>query len=241
MEEEMTARKSSKNGIDLQTDLKSELGTVEWILIDGASQDETLQIANGYRNQMREMGMKVTIISEKDEGIYDAMNKGARLATGEVIGFINSGDWYEDNALEQIDRTFRSTHCDLTFGDICIHRQNGKPFLKRANRSRFQTSRNWNHPSTFVKTSILKAHPFLGKGIHDDYGFYLYVCKAGFQISLTHAVIANFQMGGASNNKSLQEARKRIKDRYLYCYRANGYSRLYIIECILIEAMKFLL
>ncbi len=54
-------------------------------------------------------------------------------------------------------------------------------------------------------------------------------------------VLANFAMGGASNRKSLKAAAKRIMDRYRYCYRINGYSRLYIVECIAIEAAKMLL
>ncbi|MDR0963150.1 MAG: glycosyltransferase [Clostridium sp.] len=219
----------------------SKRPNVEWILIDGASQDATIAVANVYQDQLRKLGVTVRILSEKDSGIYNAMNKGVHLAMGSVIGFLNSGDWYEDNALELIDQTFQNSQCDLTFGDIRIHRQNGRTILKKAKLSWFQTSRNWNHPSTFVKATILKEHPFLEKGIHDDYGFYLYVRKSDYPITLTNAVIANFRMGGASNKKSLRDARKRIVDRYRYCYRINGYSRLYILECVLIEVMKSLL
>ena len=78
-------------------------------------------------------------------------------------------------------------------------------------------------------------------GIHDDYGFYLEVRKAGAKIITVDQVLADFTMGGASNHKSLKEAGKRIKERYLYCYRINGYSRWYLIECIAIEAAKWLL
>lgn len=54
-------------------------------------------------------------------------------------------------------------------------------------------------------------------------------------------VLANFHMGGASNHKDLKAAKKRIRDRYLYCYRINGYSRWYLIECVAIEAAKLIL
>ena len=65
--------------------------------------------------------------------------------------------------------------------------------------------------------------------------------KQGRKIVTVDKVLANFKMGGASNHKNLKAAMKRIKDRYKYCYRINGYSRFYIIECVAIEAAKMLL
>jgi hypothetical protein len=65
--------------------------------------------------------------------------------------------------------------------------------------------------------------------------------KQNRKIVIVNKVLADFEMGGASNSKSLKAAKKRIKDRYLYCYRINGFSRLYIIECIAIEAAKWIL
>ena len=65
--------------------------------------------------------------------------------------------------------------------------------------------------------------------------------KQGRQIVTVDQVLANFHMGGASNHKDLKAAKKRIRDRYLYCYRINGYSRWYLIECVAIEAAKMIL
>lgn len=78
-------------------------------------------------------------------------------------------------------------------------------------------------------------------GIHDDYGFYLKMVKQHRKIVVKDVVLANFRMGGASNHKSLKEAKKRILDRYRYCYRINGFSRLYLIECVAMEVAKLLL
>lgn len=122
-----------------------------------------------------------------------------------------------------------------------MHRADGNSYVKKARMRRFQTSRDWNHPTTFVRADIYKQNLFLNKGIHDDYGFFFRMRKQNKKIMIVDKVLANFHMGGASNNKDMKAAVKRIKDRYRYCYRANGYSRWYLIECIAIEAAKMIL
>lgn len=214
---------------------------VEYLLIDGASTDETLRVAERYRAALEERGIRYRVYSEPDQGIYDAMNKGSRLATGDVIGFLNSGDTYEPDTLRIVADTFRRTGCELMFGDIRICRANGTSFVKRARLRRFQTSRDWNHPTTFVRAELMRSYPFCCLGIHDDYGFYLQMRSQGRKIVTVDHTLAQFHMGGASNRKSPREAVRRIRDRYRYCYRINGYSRWYLAECIAIEAAKMLL
>lgn len=214
---------------------------LEYLVIDGNSTDGTVTVAESYRGQMEEKGICYRIVSEPDGGIYDAMNKGIRLATGDIIGIINSEDWYEPDALYTVAKTFLRKNCDLMFGNIRIHKADGSTFIKKARQRRFQTSRDWNHPTMFVKAELYKNHPFLNKGIHDDYGFYLKMRRLPVRIVTANRVLADFRMGGASNKKSIKAAGKRILDRYRYCYRVNGYSRWYLIECVAIEAAKFLL
>ena len=214
---------------------------IEYLIIDGASRDNTVQVAESYQEQMKEAGIDFKIYSEPDEGIYDAMNKGIRLATGDIIGILNSGDRYENIAVETAIDTFDKTGCELMFGDILLVKADGNSFVKRARQRKFQTSRDWNHPTTFVKSELYKAYPFKNLGIHDDYGFYLQMRRQNRRIVTVPKVLARFYMGGASNHKSFKAAKERIKDRYKYCYRINGYSRFYIIECVAIEAAKYVL
>lgn len=214
---------------------------IEYLIIDGASKDNTVEIAESYRSRMEEAGITYQIYSEPDKGIYDAMNKGVQKATGDIIGLLNSGDVYEDIAVETVVETFKETGCELMFGNIRMIKTDGSSFVKKARQRSFQTSRDWNHPTTFVKAEVYKANPFRMKGIHDDYGFYLQMRRQKRRIVTVDKVLASFYMGGASNNKSFKAAKKRIMDRYKYCYRINGYSRLYMIECIAIEAAKMIL
>ena len=213
---------------------------IEYLIIDGKSGDQTVEIAKTYEEQALKKGYSYRIVSEKDRGIYDAMNKGIVLAKGEIMGFINSDDWYEKDAVALSVKTMLKKQCDITFGDIAIHKADGSRIVKRAKLSRYETSRHWNHPTMFVKTSVYRDFPFRQKGIHDDYGAYLAMKKAGKKVEAVHRVLANFSMGGASNKRSLKLSVKRIKDRY-GCYRDNGYGRWYFLECILMEAGKFIL
>src|SRR6187399_1236579 len=86
---------------------------VEHIIIDGASKDNTLEVIHSLPNRITK------IVSEPDKGIYDAMNKGIRLATGDVIGILNSDDLYQDDfVLEKIAAIFLSNNTDCVHADL---------------------------------------------------------------------------------------------------------------------------
>ena len=135
----------------IESVLTQTYDNIEYWIIDGDSRDRTVEIAESYRVQMENKGIHYYILSEPDGGIYDAMNKGIRKATGEIIGIINSDDWYEPEAVETAVDTFHMTGCDLMYANIRMHKADGSTFVKTARSRRFQTSRDWNHPTTFVK------------------------------------------------------------------------------------------
>lgn len=228
-------------GRAIESVLTQTYSCLEYLIIDGASTDRTVEKAESYRKRMEEAGIEYRIVSEPDGGIYDAMNKGIRMAGGDIIGILNSDDWYEPDAAQTAAETFSQTACDLMFANIRMHKADGAVFVKKARQRKYQTSRDWNHPTTFVKAGLYKEHPFRGLGIHDDYGFYLAMRRLGVKIVTVDKVLANFRMGGASNHKDFGAAKKRIMDRYRYCYRINGYSRWYMVECVAIEAAKMIL
>lgn len=228
-------------GITMESVLTQTYDRIEYLIIDGASSDGTVSLAESYRERMEQKGIRLRIVSEPDSGIYDAMNKGIQLAEGDIIGILNSNDWYEPDTVETVVKEFAQENCDLLFANIRMHKRDGSSFVKKARIRSFQTSRDWNHPTMFVRADVYKSHPFRNKGIHDDYGCYLQIAKEGYRMITLDKVLANFRMGGVSNHKSLKEAVQRIKDRYRWCYRVNGYSRWYLLECIAIEAAKMLL
>ena len=214
---------------------------VEYIIMDGLSKDNTLSIAREYEDRFNEKGYKYRIISEKDNGIYDAMNKGIRAATGELVGLINSDDWYEPVAVETAATAYRETAYDMFYADINLIKEDGSVVTKVSKMDRFPTSRHWNHPTTFIPKKIYEEIGlYKCEGLHDDFELFLRLRKAGKKIEIRNIALANFRVGGVSNKKTWHDCVYRCKDRYR-CYRSNGYSPVYFLECIAMELAKAIL
>lgn len=225
----------------IESVLNQTYGEIEYLIIDGASKDRTVAIAEEYTERFKEKGYVYRISSEPDQGIYDAMNKGIRQASGKLIGMINSGDWYEPDAVETAVKAYEEDPYDLFYADINLIRENGSIMVKHSKMDRFPTSRHWNHPTMFVTSETYQELGlYRNEGIHDDFEFLLRARRAGKKVTIVKKTIANFVTGGASNAKSFAKCKKRCLDRYRD-YRINGYSRLAIVECVAIEAAKFIL
>ncbi|MDO4190908.1 MAG: glycosyltransferase, partial [Bacteroidales bacterium] len=105
----------------IQSVINQTYSNIEYIIIDGKSTDSTLNIVSKYKDNI------ATIISEPDNGIYDAMNKGIKLSSGELIGIINADDWYEKDAVKIMVNKYLSTENkdnSLYYGMIRIWKNN---------------------------------------------------------------------------------------------------------------------
>lgn len=225
----------------IESVLNQDFTNFEYLIIDGASTDDTVKIAEEYAPSFARKGIEYKVSSEPDGGIYDAMNKGISRARGKLVGIINSDDYYEPDALSTVARAYENTGFEYYFSDINLVKTDGTVIVKRARVDRFPTSHHWNHPTCFVPKKVYdELGTFLNKGIHDDFEFYLRIIRAGKKIVTGDKALANFSMGGVSNDKSMKKCKKRCHDRYM-AYRVNGYSRLYWIECVAIEAAKWVL
>jgi glycosyltransferase involved in cell wall biosynthesis len=131
---------------------------IEHIVIDGGSKDGTLELLKSSSGRI------ACLVSEKDEGLYDAMNKGARLCTGEVLGFLNADDFYaQPQTLEHVSGIFRDATIDVCFGDLqYVDRHN--PHLVRRHweagaflPGRFASGWAPPHPTFFVRRSVFNA------------------------------------------------------------------------------------
>lgn len=211
----------------------------EYLIIDGASSDNTLEIAEKYRSEFEKKQIAYHIFSEPDDGIYDAMNKGIKKAQGELIGMINSDDWYEKNALQVVSHAYETTPFDLFFADLIMHMPNGKTFIKRCRNRRYATSRDWNHPTTFITKKMYETYQYRNETIHDDYDLILRIKKAGARVVTKNIAIANFTMNGVSHQKNFGAAMSRVMIKYRI-YRQNGYSPIYFFECFLVELAKLI-
>lgn len=132
---------------------------IEYIIVDGGSTDGTLDIIKRYQNVS-------ILVSEPDKGIYDAMNKGIRLATGDVIGTLNADDFYTDNtAVSDVAKTFEDNAVDACFADLVYVDQNNTDKIVRYWKSQ-------QYQPGLFKKGWMPAHPtfFVRKAIYEKFG-----------------------------------------------------------------------
>lgn len=223
----------------IQSVLNQTYRRIEYIIVDGLSTDQTVKIARSYKKKFAERGYDYLIISEKDQGIYDAMNKGICLSKGKIVGIINSDDWYELNAIEEMVNVYQREPFDVFYADIKIHKS-GKVIIKSAKCRNLLTTRDWNHPTTFITKAVYEEYQYENKTLYDDWDLILKLHRAGKKFSILNKTLANFRFGGISNKKSIKRASKRCLIRY-QIYRKNGYSFAYIFECLLVEIIKWVI
>lgn len=110
----ITVVKNNEEKIEkcIKSVLNQKYKNFEYIIIDGHSSDNTMSIVNKYKNKIS------IILSEKDNGIWDAMNKGLKLAKGEIVGFLNADDFYYENTLQTVNKYFSNKNIDFLFGSV---------------------------------------------------------------------------------------------------------------------------
>ncbi len=228
-------------GRTIESVLKQSYYPIEYIIIDGASEDETVTVAESYRQQFKEKGVSYTIISEQDRGMYDGLNKGARLAHGEIVGQINSDDWYEPYAVETMVKLFEKEQFDAAWGSIKIKKRSGD-IIKHAKIGRLWSTTHWCHPGMFSKRETLLEFPYALESMYDDFDYITAVRQAGKKIVTTDKVVSNFTFGegGQSTKKSLAEAKKRVGITYSI-YKKHGMSKLYYLHRWLVEGIKIVI
>lgn len=224
----------------IESVLKQTYPNIEYIIVDGNSSDDTLAIAQSYQDIFAKTnGRKLTIISEPDRGMYDALNKGARIAHGELIGQINTDDWYELDAVETMVSLYNEKKYDVAWGSIRLIKPTGN-MIKHAKIGRLWTTTHWCHPGMFSRRDILLTHPYPLESMYDDFDFITSVHQEGKRIITIDQVISNFSFGGMSTQKSLSEVKRRIKTTYSI-YRKYGMSRFYWFHRFILEMAKYLL
>ncbi len=181
---------------------------IEYIIIDGGSSDKTLKIINNNQDKISKW------ISEPDNGLYDAMNKGYALSNGELVGTINSDDWYEKNAVEIIVNEYinhpnkKIFHADKNCIEI-----NGNSHIKKAKTSPFLLKYHamvLNHPTMFVHKDIYKTQKYNTElSSLSDYQYTLQVyLKNNDVFQYIPKVISNFRLGGISGKIPLMKSIK---------------------------------
>lgn len=223
----------------IESVLNQTYNNIEYIVMDGGSSDKTVEIAHSYDEAFKEKGIKYVIISEKDNGMYDAINKAIDMANGEIIGNVNTDDYFEPNAVEVIVREYEKEPYDMIYADLRMIRH-GKESIKTAKLKKFVSTRHWNHPTTFITKETYNKERYRCCDMYDDGELMLRIRKKGYKVRVVNEVLSNFVFGGMSNEKSWKKTRQRLKYRKKM-YKDNGYSWIYRLDGFIIEVGKYIL
>ncbi|MFA6275922.1 MAG: glycosyltransferase family 2 protein [Pedobacter sp.] len=190
--------------------LNQTYANIEYIVIDGASNDGTIDVINTYKNKL------AVFVSEQDQGIYDAMNKGLALATGDYVLFMNSGD--EIYAPETVTDVFASAPSgDIYYGETEMYDENWKSLGQRRHRApehfdwhSFKFGMNVSHQAIYIKRSLTEPYDLQYK-YSSDIDWIIKAAKRSSNIVNTHMYVAKYLVGGMSKQKHLASLKERFK------------------------------
>jgi len=215
--------------------LDQSYSNIQYIIIDGGSTDQSIDIIKKYEDRLYYW------ISEKDNGISDALNKGISRATGDIIGIIHADDWYEPGALQIVADQFRDA--DICFGDVQLWQGPKKEFIQKGNYQRLSLEMTINHPTVFLKKAIYDR--FGAFDIHYrcamDYDLLLRLKVNQCQFTYIPKVLANMRWGGFSDKQWKMGCREtlEIKNKYLPKNKLRNYL-YYLKHVTAIQSAKTL-
>ncbi len=200
----------------IESVIKQRYDNIEHIIIDGKSNDNTLAIIKKYESRISKW------ISETDKGMYDAINKGMVIATGDVVGILNSDDMLDsDDVITSIVNAFKEQDTEAIYGDLEYVDANDTNKILRIwkgrafKRSRFRYGWMPAHPTFYIKRSLVEKFGFYENHYYTaaDYEFMArYLYKNHVTAYYLPMLIVKMRMGGASNRNFRQRIRANRRD-----------------------------
>lgn len=205
---------------------------VEHIIIDGSSTDKTINILELY-------GHKGPKLSEADLGIYHAMNKGVAMAKGDIIGILNSDDFYPDSGvIEKVVKTFETTNCEAVYGDLNYVDEHVSNRIVRKwiagsyNRSHFHNGWMPPHPTVFIRKDVYKKYGLFNLKLKSSSDYELLLRLMFFKkikVKYIPDVLVHMRIGGQSNKSFINRLTAHKEDYLAWLF--NGISpRWYTIK-----------
>lgn len=190
---------------------------IEYIIVDGASTDGTISIIQSYRDKI------TTFISEKDNGLYYALNKGLQLATGDVIGILHSDDFYTNtDVIKNIVEKFTSQQCDAVYANLYyVDKNNTNKIHRKWEAGDYKHGMFLNgwmppHPTVFVKREVYQKYGVFNTSLTSaaDYELMLrFIHKNRIKITYLPQYIIKMRIGGKSNVTLKNRLKANTEDR----------------------------
>lgn len=210
---------------------------IEYIVIDGASKDRTLSIVEKYRDNITHL------VSEPDKGLYDAMNKGIRLATGDYLCFLNAGDsFHEDDTLQQMVHTLKDNELpDVLYGETALVDHEGHFLrMRRLSAPEVLTWKSFRqgmlvcHQAFFAKRSLVEDYDRAYR-FSADFDWCIRVMKKARTLHNTHLLIIDYLQEGMTtqNRKASLKERFRIMAKHYGWVSTVAYHAWFVFRAIL--------
>ncbi len=174
--------------------LEQTYDNVEYIIIDGGSTDGTVDIIKKYEDQIDYW------VSEPDTGIYNAMNKGASLCSGDYVAFLNADDWYNGDTILSVINVILKHFSDFIFANVDLFNEEDEyTYTYNSHFNQYYRHMPFGHPTLFVKRVLLFLDPFeLKYPTASDYDFICKIIKYKLPFTYLKKSIVNFRLGGIS-------------------------------------------
>ena len=207
----------------IESVLSQDYPDIEYIVVDGASKDNSLSIINEYKDKISK------IISEPDHGMYEAINKGIRAATGDVIGLVHSDDFlFSNQTVSHIVQRFEETHADFLYGDgLFVNSENTDKVVRNwigGTYRLWKVRHGWLplHPTCYIRREVMER-----KGLYNESykiaadSDFLFRYLLGGELSVTYLkeYIVRMRMGGLSTDSA---RRKQMWKEDIRLYQSHG-------------------
>ncbi len=195
--------------------LKQTYKNYEYLIIDGKSKDKTLDIIKKYEDKFEG---KLKYISEKDKGIYDAMNKGIKMSSGDIIGLINSDDVLaHKDVFKKINETFEKENCDGVYSNLVLKDINLDKIVRKFISKKGNYKLGWYppHPTLYLKKEVYNKYGNfeINYKIAADYDFMVRIMKSKVILKYVPDNFVYMRVGGVSTS-SFKNYRKAFKESY---------------------------
>ena len=211
----------------IESVLSQDYPDIEYIVVDGASSDNSMHIINEYKDRI------TIIVSEQDSGMYEAINKGIRMATGDIIGLVHSDDcFYDIHVISDVVKSFKETGTDFVYGDgIFVNYHDTDKIIRNWNSGpyhRWKVKCGWLplHPACYIRRDVM-----MREGLYDETYqiaadtdlLVRYLYKTNLKVTYLKRKIIKMRMGGLSTDT---KKRKLMWDEDIRLYKAHGFWAL---------------
>ncbi len=222
----------------IQSVLNQTLGYYEYLIVDGASTDNTMQIVKRYEDEFISKGIRFFYISEADNGTYDAMNKSLQYSRGEWILFMNAGDsFFDENVLKRV-LVNEDQKADVLYGNVVLKENEKYKKAVIGNITDNSVHSPICHQATMIKTELMREFRFKTKyRLAADYDVLLRLYNSGAVFVKTELVLAVFELGGISSKQSIRYLKEMNQSRVNNTFKNREWfwvslTRLSIYNCL---------